>query len=350
MKTTKTILISFIALFAVSSLFAQEAETKKSKSSFLKSNSSSSKVLQNNFTFNKSTAPYNLLSGATSVNNNQIWDDPEYIVPIGFDFDFYGITMDSVYFSWSLGGSVTTVVDANYNADYIIAPFEVDLIDRGDISGVSMSPISYKLEGNAGSRIFKLEWKNVGFYLEADSLGTLNDYINYQLWLYEGTNIIEFRYGMHSITYPDIAYDGASGGIIGLADASLLNAYLLTGPASSPVMVDTFTFINGTPAAGTIYRFTPTSNISINSQINNDVMLKAFPNPFQNKTTIKISNTNINNAELTIVDAFGKTVRVISNIQSNEITIERAELANGIYFFSLTEKGELLGSGKLLIN
>lgn len=350
MKTTKTILIAFIALFAVSSLFAQDAETKKSKSSFLKSNSSSSKVLQNNFTFNKSTAPYNILSGATSVNNNQIWDDPEYIVPIGFSFDIYGITMDSVYFAWGLGGSVSTVVDANYNADFIMAVLEVDIIDRGDISGTSMSPISYKLEGNAGSRIFKLEWKNVGFYMEADSLGTLNDYINYQLWLYEGTNIIEFHYGMHSITYPDIVYEGMPGGIIGLIDENLLNAYLLTGPASSPVMVDTLAFINGTPAAGTIYRFTP-NNVSINSN-NSKILSKviAYPNPFQSKTTIKIRNTNINNAELTIVDAFGKTVRVISNIQSNEIAVERAELANGIYFYSLTDKGELLGSGKLLIN
>src|SRR5690349_23647188 len=34
--------------------------------------------------------PYNNLTGATSINNGEAWDDPEYVVPIGIPFELNG--------------------------------------------------------------------------------------------------------------------------------------------------------------------------------------------------------------------------------------------------------------------
>jgi hypothetical protein len=61
--------------------------------------------------------------------------------------------LDTVYFGMGLGGLVSSAIDTTFVADYAIIPFEADLIDRGELTGISQSPISYKLEGNAGSRI-----------------------------------------------------------------------------------------------------------------------------------------------------------------------------------------------------
>ena len=41
-----------------------------------------------------------------------------------------------------------------------------------------------------GRRVLKIEWKNAGIYEEYYDDKVSNDYINFQLWLYEGTNDI----------------------------------------------------------------------------------------------------------------------------------------------------------------
>jgi hypothetical protein len=114
--------------------------------------------------------------------------------------------LDSVYFGMGLGGLVSSVIDPNFEADYAILPFEADLIDRGELTGISQSPISYKMEGNAGSRILKIEWKNAGFVGEIGELGTLNDYVNFQVWLFEGSNDVEMHYGPNMVLNPAISY------------------------------------------------------------------------------------------------------------------------------------------------
>jgi hypothetical protein len=63
----------------------------------------------------------------------------------------------------------------------LIIPFGSSLIDRGFGSGNSQSPLSYQVTGNSGDQIFKIQWENAGFLNEYDALGTLNDYINFQI-------------------------------------------------------------------------------------------------------------------------------------------------------------------------
>jgi hypothetical protein len=283
MKTLKCMLITLCIFISVGDSMAQSHVKKGKRIDILNRGNqatfASHKTLANDYTFSMTTGTYSNLTGAISVNNGELWDDAEYKLPIGFSFQLYDIIIDSLYFGLGYGGIVSSVIDSNYMAEYAIIPFEADLIDRGEIVGTSQSPISYTVEGAFGTRILKLEWNNAGFFEEGDVSGTLNDFINFQLWLYEGSNTIEFHYGPHMITDPDINYFGDPGAIIGLTGFNLLNAYLLSGPASNPVVVDTLDVITGTPANGTIYRFQYNTNIGVDADHTLSSQVSVYPNP-----------------------------------------------------------------------
>lgn len=350
MKNLKTLLVAFITIASVTSLYGQSAtkQVKRDKFKFGEVNDISHNKA-NDYTFSRTTGTYANLTGATSLNNNQIWDDPEYTVPIGFNFTLFDTTINTFNFGMGLGAMISTELDEYYQGDYAILVFETDLIDRGDISGTSQSPISYKVEGASGNRIFKLEWKNAGFYDEGDELGTLDDYVDVQLWLYEGTNDIEIHFGPIQVSDPDINYFGETGAMVGVGTVKDTNLYLLSGNPANPILENTIAYLNGTPSNGTIYRFSNTTS-GIKSKHLSLANSKAYPNPFQDYTILSIDAPNIQNAELNITDIFGRTVKTISNIQTNQIKIERESLSNGVYFYHFTENGKALATGKLILS
>ena len=195
--------------------------------------------------FNYSTGPYANLIGSTSLNNGQLWDDPEYRIPIGFTFEFFDQAYDSIY--------ISDYVWFDQNIKYWISAYDSDFIDKGVTS--SVSPISYLRSGTPGSQILKIEWNNVGFYNDI----TLNDFINVQLWLYESTNLIEIHIGPNSVLNID-SYGGPEGGVIGVVDFITPEEVYLTGQPAAAVVVEGYTEMNGTPVNGAIYSFTKCIN------------------------------------------------------------------------------------------
>ena len=76
-----------------------------------------------------------------------------------------------------------------------------------------------------------------------------------------------------------------------------------------------------------------------------------YPNPFTYSTKFmfsKLANINGKEFSLTLFDVCGMAV-YSSPPFSNEITIYRGSLSSGIYFYSISEKSALIGSGKLII-
>ncbi|HEX5112150.1 MAG TPA: hypothetical protein VFV79_04840, partial [Saprospiraceae bacterium] len=92
---------------------------------------------------------------AMPINNGEVWDQPTYEVPLEFPFELNGHSVSTLHFNGSgsqiASGTGVPLVFAE------LFPFESDLIDRGTIGGVSLSPISYIVEGVPGSRILKIE-------------------------------------------------------------------------------------------------------------------------------------------------------------------------------------------------
>lgn len=249
---------------------------------------------------------YSPITGGTSVNNGLTWDEPEFVVPIGFDFHCMQHTNDELYF---LDGSGSILTLDSADSEYIlIAPLFNDIIDRGfDLAtGLegdpgSLSPITYKLEGSAGSRIFKLQWENVGFRAEYEVDSVASTSWNFQLWLYEGTDVVEFRFGPSDITSPSECFYGIPGPITGIFRADTVDfreMYMLENIPTAPTLkigntLTDITALTDTIPDGMFYRFTPVPDAVGEAVREHNVRL--FPNPTQ--AVVKIANIDASDIE-----------------------------------------------------
>ena len=90
------------------------------------------------------------------------------------------------------------------------------------------------------------------------------------------------------------------------------------------------------------------SNIPLGVAENNSSELTTFvnPNPFSTSSTIHLQKESINSS-LTVYDIFGRAVKSI-DFSGNEITIDRDNLSNGLYFYKIGDD-TILSSGKLIV-
>lgn len=294
-----------------------------------------------NYGFSVQNAPYVPLTNSTSINNGAVWDSWtgfSATAPLGFNFIANGnLTTNALHFDSNFIPTVVFSNQPNPNSGFVYALMIADTADRGIVNGVSQSPISYKVEGTAGSRIFKLEWSNFGFYDEIASDNISSDFMNMQLWLYEGTNIIEYRFGPSNISNPFESFSGEPGFGCGLYPVFDMlngdvvgNAYALSGNGTNPTSAFTpnyEVYITTPPASGTVYRFTPTS-LSTNEVVKNKEV-EIFPTLVDDFVTIK-SKTDAEITSIAIFDMSGRRIKYMKDSKSEKIDLN--PLTKGIYY------------------
>jgi hypothetical protein len=156
-----------------------------------------------------SPSAYTPISGANLITFNiiditlPVKDEGYCTIPIGFTFYYMGLPYDrlTLFTNGFVTFNPTLFLNNNFRNDAlfdsqtsfgddlqnrILAPWwdDLTLVDAG-------SDAFYKLGGTAPNRIFVAEWVNVRAY------GYTAVY-SFQIVLYEGTNVIEFRYGPKS--------------------------------------------------------------------------------------------------------------------------------------------------------
>jgi hypothetical protein len=77
-----------------------------------------------------------------------------------------------------------------------------------------------------------------------------------------------------------------------------------------------------------------------------DVMV--IPNPFESATTLLFGAT-LNNATLQVYDLQGAKVRMLKNLNGQQITLERGNLNSGIYVYEVMQDGKPMHHGKLAV-
>jgi len=77
--------------------------------------------------------------------------------------------------------------------------------------------------------------------------------------------------------------------------------------------------------------------------------IKINPNPFSTSAIIKIKG-QIADASFVLYDIFGREVKRIDKIETNQIKITRDNLPAGMYFYKLKSQEEIIGIGKVIIN
>lgn len=313
------------------------------------------------YNFSVSTGTYTDLSGSTSVNEGSTWDDPEFIVPIGFDFQLFDTTLSELVLGDGIFGGLRSV-DMNSGLWPAVIYYGSDFVDRGYEVGQgsavtgSLSNISYLVEGDTGSRICKIEWNNAGFYFELADDNVSEDFTNLQIWLYEGTNEFEIHFGPSSISQPFLSFLGATGPGFVLISSIDINtddiddeAYSLTGDSSSPVMeeitsiYDDLDYIEGNAPEGTIYRFS--RNTTGLAEIQQPVSFSVYPNPAKDQFSVVIENDEVEVEAISILDNHGRLVKLAA---ANVNQINVSDLVNGVYVVQITtDKG--LSTQKLII-
>lgn len=280
-----------------------------------------------NYTFSNLSGTYADLTGTTSLNNGEIWDEEEYNLTLPFALTINGNTSAAITLFNGVGIQLLSTDELSYG----IAALSTDLQDRGSTGTTSLSPISYKIDGAVGSRILKIECKNCGSWTDVNK----TMFVNFQTWIYEGANIIEYRYGPSLVNNPDVFYGGETGAAIGIAnedmDGNLFNTHLLSGAAANPTLstVNSLVNITGTPGANKIFRFTPTT---LNTSEINTNNVSFYPNPFKDSIFVQGVDQPFDYA---IYDLQGKVIQSTNqHYSATKINTER--IASGVYFLKIS--------------
>jgi hypothetical protein len=306
------------------------------------------------YSFQATTAPYADLANPISLNNGEVWEMPDYTIPIGFDFWYFHEYIDTLYF---FPESTAMFSTSNEEGGFhkLLIPFGAMLIDRGYGTSQSLSPLSYELSGETGNRILKIEWKNAGFGFEYFEINTLNDYVNFQLWLYESSGNIEMRFGPASIIHPELAYVDESGPSVALVpeydfDEDIISpaSLWLQGNPANPVMVQTdeFTFLEGSIPPNTVFQFNNLTVGSVKNPLNAAIV---YPNPAKDYLTIRLLNNFTSVAEISICDINGRVVYQSAHNpnQTGELQVPVSALNGGVYQV-LIRQGEGVTSSRFV--
>jgi hypothetical protein len=269
---------------------------------------------QNYYAFSKSVGTYTPLTGSTTLINGA-WVDFGEAVKLPFPFKLYSTSFTDSFYINDYG---TISLVNNYNEEIAFLGF--DLNSRGS----NLSEVSYKVEGTAPNRIFKLQFSNAGFY---DNGPPFNDFFNIQAWLYETSNIIEFKYGASSVA---TATWGGSGPVAGLFNPvnpiPPTSFILLEGNPANPTVNTNDLQSSGAltllPVSGTTYTFTPSQ---FPAGINNPV---ANINVVQNKISLP---SNIVVKQIKIININGQVLQTAANAED----IDMSRLPHGLYVLSV---------------
>jgi hypothetical protein len=304
------------------------------------------------FNYTTGTAYTPLGNNAAELIGATGWDDE--VVPFSLPFDFYykGILVHDWTMS-TYGGLYPTTISTPQEIPPIAA-FYSDYVDRGN------SWIGYEITGNAGSRIAKVEFKDLGYFSDA----SLTDFANFQIWLYEGSNKIEYHAGSSKISkdrfnvtseYGDIIISGLNytsndaqstsdifhfiGRLNHIPKDSVVTLNSNSG-AANPGMID---FINYGifPESETVFIFESlegSAPVAV-TEIPKENTSTLFPNPVTDNLTIHLNQIPDKGSSFMLYDMAGREL-LRSNIELQETNIPVSFLTNGIYIGTIITRGK----------
>ena len=256
------------------------------------------------YNFEYSQQPYENLVGDSIITEGIPWYSEIWDIPLGFTFDFLGREYDH------LSAANEELIFDIENEDYRILPYNNGyLLDRvfSTSAQVAQSPISIKFEGAPGNKIFKFQVRNAGF-----ENGGEPDSVHFQIWLYETSNAIEFRYGPWNIE-SNVWDEGVYSPVIALASFTDSLAYLVSGPVAAPFISKLnpndenglFIPLSAPPPEGAVYRFTPVT--SATTLPKSESNLEISPNPVAGMTQLDFPES-FGQSHLQLFDLSGKLI------------------------------------------
>ncbi|MBC8043150.1 MAG: M6 family metalloprotease domain-containing protein [Rhizobacter sp.] len=256
------------------------------------------------------------------------------------------------------GGTLASTDAADVN---LISAFNIDLQ-----AGASTPEYRVSTSGTVGSRVCTIQFKN----LRDKDEGSQNiqfDNINFQIKLYEGSNIVELVYGTwaaKSGATSNFKYIGI--GLKGI-DASTLQINRLQKASTVAWSSSIFTTSLGgnahnvrltpLPDAGRTYRFVPVAaNVLDIGEVavapKTFELRQNYPNPFNPSTVINYQLSASSQVGLKVFDVLGREVATLVNERQAaggySVRFNAARLSSGVYFYRLVA-GNFVQTKKMLL-
>jgi hypothetical protein len=283
------------------------------------------------YTFQRQIVPYNDLPNPGIIMKE--WEGGQALLRLGDrTFRFFGHEVDFGDTNNLIGllssGELIVMKDT---LQFSFPGFLASLRSRDETSSIAHGIYSY-----LGDTVYVAQWKNAGFVT-----GDSSNYVNFQIWFYMKSGVIEYRYGPRHIV-GDQPFDGASGPSIGvvISDPGIQSWYssifVTNDPISPTVETDAFfTPLTGSPASGTVYRFTPSAVASVPAADSRADGLRAYPNPVQDMLVIEPGNEQWGDDATAVVhDMLGRTLST-HHLGSGGSTLDLRSLPSGAYMIEV---------------
>jgi hypothetical protein len=268
------------------------------------------------YSFSSTVDTYIPLTGGTA--STAIGDDvTQTSIPIGFNFNLGGQSFSTFGISTNgtiqLGTTATGLSNALATNANVIAPL-------WDDNNTSAGSITYLTTGTAPNRVLTVQWANVSVGGGGAALNSTN---NYQVKLYEGSNVVKLNYD----TLSDLNASTASIGISGA-----IGQFLSVTP-TSPIQLSTVSATTSNNAiasfadisSGTVFTFTPPTYTYAWSPSTYIVGQTSLANPVATNVTESIVYT------LTVTAATGCTATATSTITAvSGVTVTTAPVATTV--------------------
>lgn len=285
---------------------------------------------QNSYSFHITNGNY------TELNNAKIipWAEFDSLTDMFTLSDLDGETFQFYKTPFLFGGNKTIalesfgVVRIDNDTSIIIIDAAFTYLDSINKS----SSISYSIEGTSGNYILKGQWKNLKI-----RNGKENNYVNFQIWVYQKSGVIEVHYGTSSLNNAsgfNISNGPHAGMFFSKNDFTKCHEKLWITGSPTNLKPDTsknysFKAIKGIPNAGVILRFVPRFTNSIKSIPASGNNIHFFPNPVENGLIYLEKASNYK-----ITDLTGRIL-----LKGDLLSIvDVSSLSQGTYLLLLNEK------------
>lgn len=283
---------------------------------------------------------YDTIENATTLNNGEVWEtETNYQIDFGFEFKIYERTFTNLIVNAGIGVTFPGFNPPRlwiWGSEWGGGPI---LTDRGIDS--SKSPISYVIVGDSGSRTLKIQWENAGIVVDGAE-DDPDDFVNFQMWICEGSDKIEVHYG-NSVTGeisfgyndgPGVRYFHIDGDwgicVFGFEELPSWDWVLFDGPIGGCLL-------DGVPPEEVVFNFFPNPTVSVNDFSESDDLDLIICKRTLNNIQIEILDFQISEAyELTVYNTFGISVGKL--LLDNKITnLSDISFNNGLYIFTLRQ-------------